>query len=92
MKYPLPPIDARGRRISIGSRVRIVGVPDLTGMKHPYRRRSEAVFRHLVGACKRVGGFDQYGCAELTFSIQRGPNRGMHWVAIEPFLLLVQRQ
>ena len=92
MTYPLPPVDARGRRVSLGSRVRVVGVPDLTGMKQPDRRRSEAVFRHILGACKRVSSFDQYGCAEIFFAIRRGPSRGLHSVALEPFLLLVQPQ
>jgi hypothetical protein len=90
MRYPLPPIDARGRRVHAGSRVRVVGVPDLTGMKQPDRRRSEAVFRHILGTCKRVSSFDQYGCAEIYFAIRRGPSRGLHSVALEPFLLLVQ--
>jgi hypothetical protein len=90
MNYPLPPIDARGRRILAGSRVRVVGVPDLTGMKQPDRRTSGAVFRHILGKCKRVSSFDQYGCAEIFFAIRRGPSRGLHSVALEPFLLLVQ--
>jgi hypothetical protein len=90
MRYPLPPVDARGRRVLAGSRVRVVGLPDLTGMKQPDRRNSEAVFRHILGACKRVSGFDQYGCAEIFFAIRRGPSRGLHSVALEPFLLLVQ--
>ena len=89
-RYPVPPIDARGRRVLAGSRVRVVGVPDLTGMKQPHRRNSEAVFRHILGACKRVSSFDQYGCAEIFFTIRRGPSKGLHSVALEPFLLLVQ--
>ena len=90
MRQPLPPIDARGRRVLAGSRVRVVGVPDLAGMRQPDRRRSEAVFRHILGACKRVSSFDQYGCAEIFFTIRRGPSRGLHSVALEPNLLLVQ--
>lgn len=90
MKYPLPPIDARGRQILAGSRVRVVGVPDLTGMQQRERRKSEAVFRHIMGTCKRVSGFDQYGCAEIFFAIRSGASRGLHSVALEPFLLLVQ--
>jgi hypothetical protein len=90
MEYPLPPIDARGRRIGAGSRVRIVGVPDLSGMKQPDRRKSESVFQHILGTCKRISGFDQYGCAEIFFAIRRGPSKGLHSVALEPYLLLVQ--
>lgn len=56
MKHPLPPIGARGRRTKAGNRVRIAGVPDLSGMKQPDRRVSESVFRHILGQCKRVSG------------------------------------
>lgn len=92
MEYRLAPIDARGLPLRSGSRVRIVGVPNLSGMKQPDRRLSERVFRHILGTCKRVSGFDQYGCAEIFFTIRRGPSRGLHSVAIEPFLLLVQSE
>ena len=89
-KFPLPPLDARGRRVKTGSRVRIIGVPKLRGMDASVRPDTEAVFRHLVGTAKRVSGFDSFGCAEIFFTIRRGRQRGMHSVAIEPFLLLVQ--
>ena len=92
MKYPCPPIDARGRRVRAGNRVRIVGLPDLSGMRQPHRRDSEAVFRHILGACKRVSGFDEYGCAEIFFAIRHGRSRGLHSVALEPYLLLVQAE
>jgi hypothetical protein len=55
------------------------------------RAESEPVFQHLRGTRKRVSGFDQYGNAEIFFIIRNGPHRGIHSVAIEPFLLLVQR-
>jgi len=89
-KFPLPPLDARGRRVKTGSRVRIIGVPELRGMDASVRPDIEAVFKHLVGTAKRVSGFDSFGCAEIFFTIRRGRQRGMHSVAIEPFLLLVQ--
>jgi hypothetical protein len=92
MKYPHPPHDAKGRRIRLGSRVRIIGVPALTRMREPERSQTAAVFRHLVGLCKRAQGFDKLGCVELDFRIRRGRHAGMHWVAIEPNLLLVQKR
>ena len=91
MKLPLKPIDARGERIRIGDRVRIVGVPDLSTMKPEFRAESEPVFLHIRGTCKRVRGFDQYGHAEIFFIIRNGRHRGIHSVAIEPYLLLLQR-
>jgi hypothetical protein len=88
-KYPLPPHDVDGRRIRLGSRVRVIGVPDLSGMLSSVRGETTAVFQHIRGTYKRVERFDQYGCAEISFSIRRGKHRGMHWVAIEPNLLRV---
>jgi len=60
-------------------------------MKAEYRAGSERVFRHIRGTCKRVAGPDRYGHAEIFFTIREGRDRGIHSVAIEPYLLLVQR-
>jgi hypothetical protein len=87
--YPLAPLDREGRRIKPGDRVRVVSVPDLSGMRQPDRRSTEAVFRHIRGTYKRVASFDSYGCAEIYFSILGGRHRGLHSVAIEPYLLLL---
>jgi hypothetical protein len=88
-RYPLPPLDIAGRRIRRGARVRIVGMPDLSGMRKPGRRSTEAVFRHICGTYKRVDSFDSLGCATIYFAIRRGAHRGLHSVAIEPYLLLL---
>jgi hypothetical protein len=87
MKAPYEPKDRGGRRIRVGDRVRIVGVPDLTGMAPVCIKESLPVFQHLVGKYKRVASFDQFGCAWIDFAISKGKSRGMHGVAIEPFLL-----
>ena len=88
MKKPaLPPLDITGRRLRRGSRVRVVGIPDLKGMGEPYRSETESVFRHIRGRYKRVVDFDDFGHAILTFGIRIGRHRGMHSVAIEPHLL-----
>jgi hypothetical protein len=50
-------------------------------------RESLPVFRHLVGTYRVISGFDQHGFAELWLQIRKGPNKGRHWVAIEPSLL-----
>ena len=70
-------------------RVRVVGIPDLTGMQESERPSTEAVFRHLRGTYKRVTGFDSFGCAEIYFAIRRGRHGGLHSVAIEPELLAI---
>jgi len=87
----LEPLDAKGFVLREGDRVRILGIPDLSGLKPAFRKHSEPVFRHLIGLCKRIESFDPHGCAELFFTIRSGPCRGIHSVAIEPFLLLKQR-
>jgi len=79
--------DVREQRLREGDVVRIVGVPDLSGMSRVARRESEPVFAYLVGKYKRIGAFDQFGCAELNFLIRNGPHRGYHTVWVEPFLL-----
>lgn len=85
------PLDATGRKIRIGDVVRIVGVPDLTGMSPKYLKETQAVFEYLVGKYKRVQEFEEDGCIWIDFTIMKGPHRGMHGVAIEPFLLRVRR-
>ena len=87
---PLKPIDARGRRIHAGDRVRIVGLSDLSTMSDECRAETEPVFLFLRGKCKRVSEFNQYGLAEISFAVLKRPFRGVHSVAIEPALLLLQ--
>jgi hypothetical protein len=87
---PLKPTDAKGKPLRKGDRVRIVGLSDLSLMDAKSRSESEPVFRHLIGTCKRVTSFDRYGYAEIFFVIRNGPHRGIHSVAIEPYLLLRQ--
>lgn len=91
-KYPLKPMDARGRRIRKGDLVRIVGMPVLNGMRRTSRLEAEPVFRHIRGTCKRVHRFTRYGFAEIFFKIRNGRYAGWHSVEIEPDLLMVQRK
>ena len=74
----------------IGDIVRIVGVPDLSSMARQYRDESLPVFQYLVGRYKTVKEFDQHGLAWLYFTIPKGPYRGWHSVAMEPYLLKVR--
>jgi hypothetical protein len=79
--------DRNGRDIVSGDKVRVTGIPDLSGMSSAHIRESLAVFRHLLGRYERVASFDEYGNAQLVFSIARGKLKGWHAVMIEPFLL-----
>jgi hypothetical protein len=83
--------DVAGERLRVGDIVRIIGVPDLTGMSADCRAESLPVFEHLVGSYKRVEEFDEYGQAWLRFKIRKGPHAGYHSVGIEPYLLKVRR-
>ena len=83
--------DVTGQRIRVGDIVRIIGVPDLSGMSKEGRAESMPVFKHLVGKYKRVEEFDEWGMAWLRFRIRRGASAGYHMVGIEPYLLRVRR-
>jgi len=89
MSFELPASikDVDGRTVREGDVVRVLGIPDLSGMRDPYRRETVAVFKHILGTKRKVGGFDQFGCAILVFGITSGPNAGSHSVAIEPHLI-----
>src|SRR5262249_6005333 len=87
MKEPTSIADVDGATVREGDVVRVLGIPDLQGMKSPYREETEAVFRHIKGSRKRVYGFDHFGCAILVFRIARGKHAGRHSVAIEPQLI-----
>jgi hypothetical protein len=82
--------DVAGERLRVGDLVRIIGVPDLSGMSPDCRAESLPVFKHLVGTYKRVAEFDEFGLAWLRFKIRKGPHAGYHSVGIEPYLLKVR--
>jgi len=92
MRQPHRPKDRSGRHIDVGDWVRIIGVPDLSGMSARGRAESQPVFEYLVGKYKRVAAFDEYGCARFDFAISNGKLSGRHEVGIEPFLLHVRRK
>ena len=91
-KFYLEPLDAKGKRIYKGRRVRIVGIPDLSDIRDAKgRRETEAVFRHVRGRCMKVQGFNRYGFVELFFRIRAGRHSGWHGISIEPSLVLSQK-
>jgi len=81
-------IDRAGKKLNVGDRIRVVGVPDLSGMTAAGRREALPVFEYLVGKYKRIVAFDGFGCAELAFRIRHSDgDQSWHSVWIEPFLL-----
>lgn len=85
------PRDATGAPIRVGDVVRVLRVPDLSGMRPRGRRESLAVFEHILGTYRRVAAFNSLGWPELSFRILNGPHSGFHTVWIEPELLRVRR-
>ena len=83
-----PVLDARATPLRVGDRVRVVGAPDLSTLPEVGRAETSAVFAHIRGRCKTIAGFDDHGLVELAFRIRSGPQAGMHWVMIEPALLV----
>ena len=79
--------DVDGRTVRKGDIVRVLGIPDLSGMREPYRQETHAVFKHITGTRRKVYGFDQFGAAILVFGIRSGPHAGSHSVAIEANLI-----
>ena len=86
-KSTVQPIDCAGRKISAGDVVRIVGLPDLSGMSPRARRESEPVLLYLRGKYKRIFSFSQSGLAEIEFRIRKEKFSGLHTVWLEPHLL-----
>lgn len=85
---PHKPFDRSGKPIKVGDIVRIVGVPDLSGMSPAGLTEALPAFQHLVGKYKRIRGFDECGCAEFSFVMRHSDGeRGWHSVWVEPFLL-----
>jgi hypothetical protein len=91
--FHLAPKDAKGRTVRVGRRVRVAGMPDLSGIRDAKARREvTAVFRHVRGRCMKVRSFSRCGFVDLHFKIRKGPLAGWHSVEIEPALLLVQKE
>ena len=87
----LEPNDRNGHVIHVGQKVRIIGIPNLSGMSERSIAESRPVFEYLVGKYKTVAAFNELGLAELVFGINSGPCKGHHTVFIEPFLLQLPR-
>ncbi|RDZ26572.1 hypothetical protein [Lysobacter silvisoli] len=84
-------LDCQGSTIRAGDSVRVIGVPDLSGMAQPYREQSLRVFQHIVGSYKTVAEIDEDGQVWLRFGIRKGPLSGWHSLGIELHLLRLRR-
>lgn len=89
---PLEPLDCTGIVLHPGDPVRVVGLPDLSGLPDPDELGTQQVFQHILGTYKRIEDFDEFGHAHLSFRILSGPIQGWHSVWIEPYLLRLRRR
>ncbi|MDF9826946.1 hypothetical protein M2447_001031 [Ereboglobus sp. PH5-10] len=75
-------------RKNVGQVVRIIGVPDLSGLGDDERKVSAPVFEYLVGKKKRIMAVRDHPIdAEFEFTIRKGKCKGSHTVWIEPEFL-----
>lgn len=83
--------DARDVAIRKGDVVRILGVPDLRDMFAEGRKETLPVFQLLVGKHLRVHAIDhERAHLELFFRVARGPYAAMHFVLLEPQLVVAR--
>ena len=87
--------DADGNVLAVGDIVRIIGVPDLSGMAPDSLQESLPVFEYLVGKYKKIIGFNETGGvppnAEFVFRMKVGESWESHWVCIEPDFLRMKK-
>ena len=84
-------LDSTGHQLNVGDMVRIVGMPDLSGMSAEGMAESEPLFRYLVGKYKTITAFGSYGHAEINFRIKEDDTWSSHMVSLEPQLLRKRR-
>lgn len=81
--------DSQGKPIEFGSRVRVIGAPELSEMPSETRAETHAVFQRVVGTCRKSCGVNEVGLVELRITIKRGELAGYHTLWIEPAFLQV---
>ena len=65
--FPLRPIDASGRLLSVGSNVRVLSVESCcTGLP----RDDQEHLRRIVGQTRRITEFDRFGFVWLSFNAE----------------------
>ncbi len=88
--------DVNGIQLAVGDIVRIIGIPDLSGMTEDCREETRSVFQHLLGKYKKIQAFESIDgtqvMAELKFRIRGDDRYVSHTVWIEPHLLRKKQQ
>ena len=83
--FYLAPKAARGCLIRKGGRVRIVGMPDLSGVRSPSAgEASQLCFNTSRGSVRRFEASAGMAFVEISFKIRCRRLAGWHYIDIEP--------
>ena len=79
--------DFNGRLLNADSIVRVCAVPNLKGVSVVGVKESLPIFQYAVGKKFPIIAVDSSGFVELELNIPFGPQKGMHTLFIESYLL-----
>ena len=81
-------IDIKGNKLKVDDIVKIIGIPNLTGMSKECKNETLSIFEYVFGKTKKITAIDEHNeLIELSFRILKGKSKGFHSIYIEPFLL-----
>lgn len=84
--------DCKGNKLNIGDKVRILALPDLTGMTPDALADTLPVFKRALGTYRRIHAFSRHGLIELKLRIKETNGWGTHYIFIEPRLVAKPRK
>ena len=84
--------DNKGNILHIGDRVRILAIPDLTGMTAAALAETLPVFKHALGTYRRISAFSRDGLIEIKLRIIEPTGWQSHFIFIEPNLVSKPRK
>jgi hypothetical protein len=79
--------DSKGNKLKVGDKVRILALPDLTGMSPDARSETLPVFKRALGTYRRIEGFSSQGLIELIIRIKITNGWSTDFIFIEPRLV-----
>jgi hypothetical protein len=84
--------DSKGNKLNIGDKVRILALPDLTGMSPDALAETLPVFQRALGTYRRISAFSRHGLIELIIRIKATNGWDTHFIFIEPGLVAKPRK
>ena len=79
--------DSKGNKLKVGDKVRILALPELTGMTPDSLAETLPVFKRAIGTYRRIHAFSRHGLIELKLRIKETNGWGTHFIFIEPSLV-----